>query len=257
MIVTWKMKFPFYVHFGETSVLLHSIIEPLAFFIGFRFFIYLKNKKGDILNSDNRVWIIIAAIFGALLGSRLVGGLENPVQLANAKNWLIHFYTNKTVLGGLLGGLFGVELVKQILGIKQASGDLFVYPLLIALIIGRVGCFSMGVREETFGLATTSFLGLDLGDGIKRHPVTLYEIAYLLLLWVVFLFISGKNKLENGALFKIFMIAYILFRFFLEYIKPHYTYSIGLSAIQAACVIGIVWYAPYIFKPRALLQKQN
>jgi phosphatidylglycerol:prolipoprotein diacylglycerol transferase len=251
------MNFPFYVHFGETKILLHTIIEPLAFFIGFRFFIYLKKKKGDVIDSDSRVWIIIAAIFGALIGSRLVGGLERPDQLAAAKNWFLHFYSNKTVLGGLIGGLFGVEIAKKIIGINKASGDLFVYPLLLALIIGRIGCFSMGTYEETYGVPTGSFPGLDLGDGIRRHAVALYEIIFLGLLWLLLIFLSRKIKLANGALFKIFMIAYIIFRFLLEYIKPHYTYAIGLSAIQVTCVIGLIWYSPVIFKPGRLLQDQN
>src|SRR5688572_7618728 len=107
------MDFPFYVHLGNKSILLHSLIEPLAFFTGFRYLLFLKKRRGDILNPGNRFWIIIGAIVGALLGSRLVGGLENPLPLLEGKNWVIHFYTNKTILGGLVGGLFGVELVKK------------------------------------------------------------------------------------------------------------------------------------------------
>jgi len=98
--------------------LLHTILEPAAFFAGFRFFLLLKKRKGDIIESSNRTWIIIAAIFGALFGSRLVGGLENPLEMASADNVLLYFYLNKTVLGGLLGGLLGVELVKKIIGEK-------------------------------------------------------------------------------------------------------------------------------------------
>jgi phosphatidylglycerol---prolipoprotein diacylglyceryl transferase len=249
------MKFPFYVYVGGMGILLHSLMEPLAFFIGFRFFLYLKKKNGDILSPDNRIWIIIAAIFGALAGSRLVGGLENPEQLSKSGNWIIYFYTNKTVLGGFLGGLFGVEFAKKLIGIKEASGDLFVYPMILALIIGRIGCFSMGVHEETYGSPTSSIMGMDLGDGINRHPVTIYEIVYLIILWLFLWLLAKRNILANGALFKLFMINYILFRFFLEYIKPHYTYNIGLSAIQAACLTGLIWYVPYLINPKRLLQK--
>lgn len=230
-------------------------MEVLAFFIGFRYFLYLKKKKGDIIESDNRTWIIIGAIFGALIGSRLVGGLENPDQLNREGNVLVHFYMNKTVLGGLLGGLFGVELVKKIVKEKKASGDLFVYPIILALIIGRIGCFSMGIKEETYGLATKSVFGMNLGDGIPRHPVTLYEIAFLLLLWILLSRLAEKITLQNGSLFKFFMIAYLLFRFLLDFIKPHYTYITGLSAIQTACIIGLLWYLPYIIKPRKFINK--
>lgn len=248
------MDFPFYVQVGNNSILLHSLLEPLAFFIGFRYLVYLKKKKGDILNSEIRFQIIIAAIVGALLGSRLLGGLENPVPLSEGKNWMVHFYSNKTILGGLLGGLFAVEIAKKIMGLNKATGDIFVYPIILALMIGRLACFSMGVHEETYGTATTMFSGMDLGDGIKRHPVTLYEIAYLILLLTGLVFFSKRYKYANGALFKLFMIAYIVFRFFLDFIKPHYTYITGLSAIQTACIVGMIWYFPYLIQPKKLLQ---
>ena len=41
-----------------------------------------------------------------------------------------------------------VELIKKLPVKTKASGDLFVYPLMLALIIGRIGCFSMGIYEE-------------------------------------------------------------------------------------------------------------
>jgi phosphatidylglycerol:prolipoprotein diacylglycerol transferase len=57
----------------------------------------------------------------------------------------------KTVAGGSLGGLFGVEVVKNIIGEKQKSGDLFTYPIILALIIGRIGCFTTAIYEQTYG----------------------------------------------------------------------------------------------------------
>ena len=51
-------------------------MEPLSFFIGFRYFIYLKKKQGDVIPAGNRTWILLGVIFGALLGSRIIGGIE-------------------------------------------------------------------------------------------------------------------------------------------------------------------------------------
>lgn len=232
------------------------MLEILAFFIGFRFFLYLRRKSGDIIQSSNRTWILIGATFGALIGSRLVGGLEDPSQLAKSSNALLHFYQNKTVLGGFLGGLFGVEATKKMIGEKRASGDIFVYPIMLALIIGRIGCFSMGVYEETYGVETTSLFGMDLGDGKLRHPVTLYEIGFLIIFWITLRQLNKRFSLTNGATFKIFMIGYILFRFIIDFIKPHYTFNIGLSTIQLTCLLGLLWYARYILQPRQLLSSR-
>ncbi len=253
----YQLHFPVSISIGHATVLLHSILEPVAFFTGFRYFLYLRKKQGDPITSSNRIWIIIGAIFGAILGSRLIGGLEDPSQIGRADNVLLYFYQNKTVLGGFLGGLLGVELVKKIIGEKQTSGDLFVYPMILALIIGRVGCFSMGVYEETYGTATSLPWGMDLGDGLKRHPVSLYEIVFLLLLWIMLVQAEKKWVLVNGARFKLFMIAYIMFRLLLDFIKPHYTLNIGLSTIQLTSLAGLLYYYRYILQPKKLLAADN
>ena len=232
---------------------LHAVAEVLGIFIGFRYFIYLRKEDGDAINSPNRAWILIAAIFGSFIGSRLIGGLENPDLLRKSDNMLLYFYQDKTVLGGFLGGLFAVEAVKKIIGETKASGDLFVFPIILALMIGRIGCFSMGVYEETYGSVTSLPWGMNLGDGSMRHPVALYEILFLLLLWVMLVQAEKKWKFENGARFKIFMMAYISFRFMLDFIKPHYTFSIGLSTIQITCIAGFIWYGKYFVNPRKLL----
>lgn len=247
------MHFPFTIYVANTSIQLHVVFETLAFFIGFRYFLYLRKKKGDHYPSSERIYIIIGAIFGALFGSRIVGSLERPIELFAAKNVLWYIYNNKTVLGGFLGGLFGVELIKKFIGYKQASGDLFVYPIILALIIGRFGCFSMGVYEETYGVATDLPWGLNLGDGILRHPVTFYEIVFLSILWLTLNYIAKKKSLEEGALFKVFMIAYLLFRFFLDFFKPYYPIIIGLSTIQLTSLLGMAYYLPYILFPKRLL----
>lgn len=236
------MNFPVRVSLGDMQIPMHSLLEFAAYFIGFRYFLYLRKKKPDAISTTNRIWILIGAILGSVLGSRITGGLEDPVQLKMSSNILMHFYLNKTVLGGFLGGIWGVELVKKMIGEKSSSGDLFTYPMILALIIGRIGCFSMGVYEETYGTATSFFTGMNLGDGKMRHPVTLYEMAFLLFTWIGLKQTEKKYKLANGLRFKIFMIAYCLFRFVLDYIKPHYTYCIGLSAIQITALIGLSYY---------------
>jgi len=251
------LHFPVEINIGHFKILLHTIIEPLAFFIGFRYFLYLRKKQGDVIESENRIWILLGAIFGALFGSRILGGLENPLQLASSDNKLFYFYQNKTVLGGFLGGLAGVEFIKKIIKEKNSSGDLFTYPMLLALIIGRIGCFSMGIYEETYGLPTSLPWAMYLGDDKLRHPVCLYEIIYLSVTWLLLIKIEERYHLQNGARFKLFMIAYCLFRFLLDFIKPHYSFKIGLSAIQLAALAGLFYYYRYILHPSLLIKEDK
>ena len=170
------------------------------------------------------------------------------MTLIHSKHILLYLYSNKTIVGGLLGALLVVEMTKKIIHEKTSSGDLFTYPLILAMMIGRIGCFSSGLTEETYGVATHSFLGIDLGDGLYRHPVTLYEIGFLGLLWVLLVAIEKKVRLVNGYRFQFFMIAYLAFRFLLDFIKPHYTYFMGLGTIQLYCVAGLLYYSRTIYK---------
>jgi len=247
------MQFPWQLHIGSLFIPLHPLLETAAIFIGFRYFLWLRGRQTDAITSPNRTWILIGAIFGSVAGSRLLGGLENPPAMLAASNIWLHFYLNKTILGGLLGGLIGVELTKKIIGETQASGDLFTYPLILAMIIGRIGCFSMGVYEETYGTVTTIPWAMNLGDGTLRHPVTLYEMIWLLMLWLLLKQLEKKYSLVTGAVFKIFMIAYLFFRFALDFIKPHYTLPFGLSTIQLACLAGLIYYIRFIIRPQKLL----
>lgn len=235
------------------GISLHALMEMLAFFIGFRYFLYLRKKQGDAYSSSSRIWVIIGAIFGALVGSRLIGSLERPHELLLTNNLVDYIYNNKTVVGGFLGGLFGVELTKKIIGEKKSSGDLFVYPMMLALIIGRIGCFSMGVHEETYGIETHLPWAVNLGDGIRRHPIMLYEILFLIILWTVLNQLEKRKKLESGALFKLFMINYLFFRFMIDFIKPHYPIVFGLNTIQLTCIAGLLYYTPFILQPKKLI----
>lgn len=190
---------------------LHLILEYLAFFIAFRYYIFLRKKSADTISSTNRLSIIIGAIFGALLLSRVVAFLEDP-SIHSQQNFM-QLLNNKTIMGGLFGGLLGVELAKKIIGEKQSSGDLFTLPIILGIIIGRIGCFLSGTEEFTYGITTTSFLGMDLGDGISRHPIALYEIIFLSVLFIIIRLLKKKIVLKNGDFFKLLMILYFGFGF--------------------------------------------
>lgn len=229
-------------------VSLHILFEALGMVAGFRYFVFLRRKQQDRINDIHRMWIIIGAAFGAFFFSRVIGALEHPGNFSRSTHKMLYLYANKTIVGALLGGLLMVEVTKKIIHEKTSSGDLFTYPLILAIMIGRIGCFTSGLAEETYGLPTRSFLGMDLGDGVPRHPVTLYEIAFLGLLWLGLAAIEGRVKLINGYRFQFFMIAYLAFRFLLDFIKPRDGYAGGLGTIQLCCLAGLLYYAATIVK---------
>ena len=225
----------------------HLVLEYLAFFVGFQYYVYLRKHTTDSISTNNRLSIIIGAVFGALFFSRFMAFLENPPL--HYSQGIISVLNNKTIMGGLFGGLLGVELVKKMIGEKQSSGDLFTLPIILGIAIGRLGCFFTGTREFTFGKETTFYFGMDLGDGLSRHPIALYEIIFLIGLFFVLKQLQKSTfYLKDGSYFKIFMISYFMFRFIIEFLKPNTYILLGLSSIQYLCLLCLLYYYKSIGK---------
>jgi len=241
------MHFPINIPFGESVVPLHFICETLAYTIGYRYYSFLKKRNHDLISDSNRIIIFIGAALGGFLGSHIIGVLENP-QLLNKMN-LVYFMGNTTIIGGLLGGLIGVELTKKRIGVTTSSGDLMVYPLILAMMIGRTGCFLAGLEDGTYGVASTLPWAINFGDGIPRHPTNLYEILFWILLWITLHETEKRKQLADGSKFKLLMISYLCFRFLIEFIKPAYSFSFGLSVLQLTALAGLIYYYKVFLYP--------
>ena len=246
------MHFPVNIPIGKSTIPVHFVCETLSYFVGYRYYAYLRKHTHDLISNENRVIIFIGAAFGAFIGSHLIGVLENPPMLSHFN--IIYLMGNKTIVGGMLGGLIGVELTKKKLGVTVSSGDLMVYPLILAMIIGRVGCFLAGLPDGTYGTPSDLPWAINFGDGIRRHPTNLYEILFWVMLWLVLLTIEKKRTFTDGAKFKIFLSSYLIFRFMDEFIKPDYFFNFGLSVIQLVCMAGILYYYKVFLYPSKLIK---
>ena len=245
------MHFPVNIPIGSSFIPVHFICETLAYFLGYRYYAWLRKNTRDQITSSQRLTIFIGAAFGAFIGSHLVGIFENPALLSHFD--LIYFMGNKTIVGGMLGGLIGVELIKKRMGVTVSSGDLMVYPLILAMIIGRTGCFLAGLEDGTYGIASHLPWAINFGDGIRRHPTNLYEICYWMILWIMLRQIERKHELSDGSRFKILMASYLVFRLLVEFIKPDYFFSFGLSVIQLVSLAGILYYYKVFVYPSKLI----
>lgn len=239
------MKFPIQFELFGQLYHWHYLFELLAFFIGIRLYYFLRKGIQDPISDENRLWILLGAMFGALLGSRVIAILEEPESLANLSFSIL--FQSKTIVGGLLGGLIGVELIKKVIGVRIASGDVYVIPIIVALFIGRIGCFSMGIDEPVYGVPTDFFMGMDLGDGLLRHPLALYEMIYMVLLLILFIGIR-KRSWANGERFKLFMVLYFLYRFLVEFIKPYHPLFWGLSSIHWSALFIFLYYYKFLLR---------
>jgi len=217
---------------------LHTLFETLAYAVGYQLYRRSRSRAGDIIADDQRWIVIAAAAIGALFGSRILGVLEQAPRIG------IHWQSfllpgGKTIVGGLLGGWIAVEVTKRVRGIHSRTGDLFAVPLCIGIAVGRIGCLLAGLADDTCGTSTTLPWGIDFGDGIRRHPTQLYEIAFLLVL-ALLLYRFNRSPHREGSTFRIFLAAYLSWRLLIDFIKPQPTLW-RLNLIQWACLAGLIF----------------
>ncbi|MEO0989000.1 MAG: prolipoprotein diacylglyceryl transferase family protein [Cyanobacteria bacterium J06639_14] len=233
------MEFPVYIGIGSWQIHPHPVFESLGYATALR--LLLWNVRSDTIPFAQRSSVMVGGMVGALLGAKGLVLLQHLDLLGQDwQQWLLLILQGKTVVGALLGGLVGVEVTKSWIGLKQSTGDAFVFPLLAGMAIGRVGCFLTGLSDRTYGIATQLPWGVDFGDGISRHPTQLYEIAFVLILALV-IWLRSQRPYASGELFQIYLAGYLGFRFWVDFIKPDFQPFWGLSAIQVACLIGFLY----------------
>jgi len=254
------MSFPVFIPIGPWQIHPHLFFESISYFIGFRVYLALRRRAGDTVVVPYRWATLSCAAAGAALGARSLAWLANPDARYDVQSVLLG---GKTIVGGLIGGLIAVELVKLAMGIRRSTGDLYAPALAVAIAIGRIGCLLTGVADDTSGTPTSLPWGMDLGDGVRRHPTQLYEIVVLTAMVVPLWRLARRTMalaatagvdgappqatvLREGDAFKAFMVAYMALRVAVDFVKPYPAVFLGLGVLQWAAVATIAWYAPDI-----------
>jgi phosphatidylglycerol---prolipoprotein diacylglyceryl transferase len=245
------VSYPVYVPIGPWQVHPHLFFETLSYFIGFRVYLWLRRRAGDTVIVPHRWATLSCAAAGAALGARGLAWLANPEATLDLPGIM---GGGKTIVGGLAGGLLGVELVKRAMGIRRSTGDLYAPALAVAIAIGRIGCLLTGIDDDTSGNPTALPWGMDLGDGIRRHPTQLYEILVLTALVVPLWRLARRTMalaaqpdpqavLREGDAFKAFMVAYMALRLAVDFLKPYPAVFLGLGVLQWAEAATLAYYA--------------
>lgn len=193
------------------------------------------------LSRGKRFALAAAGFVGGVFAAKLpflIGADTAPVP------WLAD---GKTITTGLIGAYLAVEVVKVFLGVTVKTGDSFALPLAAAVAVGRWGCFFNGCCA---GAETTLPWGVDFGDGLPRHPTQIYESVFHLGMAAVVLALMKLNWLAGHRL-QLYLIAYSVYRFLSEFIRPEPEWAGGLTYYQwAAGVLGFGLTAQWAWEER-------
>jgi phosphatidylglycerol:prolipoprotein diacylglycerol transferase len=179
-----------------------------------------------------KLGIGLGGFCGAMIGAKLPFLLSDWTGLMSGTAWLAD---GKTILCGIVGGYCGVEAAKWALDIRVKTGDSFAVPVAVGVAIGRLACFIGGC---CYGTPTDLPWGVCFarsGDSLPRHPTQLYEAAFHLLMAGV-LFAFQSRGLLRGQLIKLYILAYLSYRFFSELIRPEPRLLLGLTGYQWAAL---------------------
>lgn len=173
--------------------------------------------------------IVAAALIGGTIGAKI------PILLTYTS--LADLLVGKSIVGGLLGGMAGVLLIKRLLHIRLRLGNDIAPAAALGLAIGRLGCFFNGC---CYGVPAA--WGVDFGDGQLRLPAQLFEAGFHLAAFLLLHRLRTRVRIP-GILFKFYVAVYFLFRFLIEFIRVNPVYWLGLTIYQLLSLAGIVWMA--------------
>jgi phosphatidylglycerol:prolipoprotein diacylglycerol transferase len=253
----------------------HLLFEGLGYAVAFALFLWLRRQRGDAIDVPLRWTVIAAAFVGGALGSKILYWAEDPAATLARWHDPVYLLGGKTIVGGLIGGWIAVELMKRYVGISESTGDLFAVPLAVGIAMGRIGCFLTGLSDKTYGTLTSLPWGVDFGDGVRRHPTQLYEAAFLAVVAVLLYrllpirdaarrggSVSTRElfgrPLQNGDIFKLFIISYLGLRVVLDFWKPSDPIVVaGMGSLQFASLIGVAIAARQMYRrPRTAMQQE-
>ncbi len=226
------------MHRIPTAPWAHILFDLIAWSsgVGFSVVLYRWRLSGAAQAAAAKIdgTYFAALAVGAATGAWAAGSLNSLHERAPA---LSH-----SVAGALVGAIVGVEIYKALRGVKGSTGGVFVGSFSLGVVIGRLGCFFAGVADDTYGVPTRLPWGVDLGDGVSRHPVQLYESASMAAFLAVYL-LALKHR-QTWALrrgFYVMCIWYGMQRFLWEFLKP-YPRLIGPFNVFHVLCLGLVAY---------------
>ena len=227
-----------------TSPLIHPLFDLAAWGagagVGYGLYRWRLRQAVQALALTTGPGYFLSLAAGAVLGAWLAGSLNTLQQPAPT---LSH-----SIAGALGGAIVAVELYKSVRGIKGSTGGVFVGSFAVGVIVGRLGCLFSGLADRTFGVATGLPWAVDLGDGVGRHPVQIYESLSMLVFLV--LYIAGLAMRAPWAMRRGFYVAaawYGVQRFCWEFLKPYPKLVGPLNLFHLICVgliaYGCIYYA--------------
>jgi phosphatidylglycerol---prolipoprotein diacylglyceryl transferase len=214
----------------------HELFVGLGVLAAVVVFVLEARRRGR--TEDEVVYVVLGALIGGAVFMRMGTWLQHLDLRQNAtfaEQWL---HGNRSILGGLFGAWLGVHVTKRLVGYRVRTGDLFAPAVALGMAVGRIGC----LLTERPGTPTGTSYGVVLDHdqaarlgapaGVPLHPSFLYEIAFQLVAFLLLWCWLRYRVTAPGETLTIYLAAYGVFRFLVEFVRGNEVVWHGLTRPQ-------------------------
>jgi prolipoprotein diacylglyceryl transferase len=243
---------PVLFHVGSVGIPTHPFFVGLGLVLAAGLFLAEARRRGRL--DEAMGWIVAGTLLGGAVGARLstLWGYVDTAAHPSVTGAIVD--GGKSILGGLSGAYAGALVTKRLIGYRRSTGDLFAPAVAAGMAVGRIGCF----LTEQVGTPTSMPWGIHVSpeaaariphcpwcaSGVAMHPSMLYEIAFHVVALVVVLRLLDRLPVE-GDVFKLYLLGYALFRFWVEFVRGGDQVVAGLTRPQLFLIPSTVVLAAY------------
>jgi phosphatidylglycerol:prolipoprotein diacylglycerol transferase len=242
--------YPELLKIGPVTIYSYGLMAALGFLLGG----YLLERELQRVGKNKELAgsIIIAAIIGGIVGSKIYYLIQNPHLLHD--DFLGSVFSGAGLIwyGGVIGGTLTVAWWIKRKGLPfLLVADLMAPLLLLGQGMGRVGCFLSG--DGCYGPPADVPWAMSFPNGVVPttvpvHPTPLYDTTLLVILFFIMWSIRKKN-FKPGTLFGLFGVFIGAERFITEFWRTDPKYILGfLSEAQTISILlflggmGLIFY---------------
>lgn len=198
------------IDIGTVSIKVWGLFVALGVILALKMTLR-RARRTDI--SEYMVWNLLTfSLFGMILGGRMWHFITAPEEGVS----LFGLDGGFSLAGGLAAaGIMSFAYLRSTKRDFLAVLDLLAPGAILALLMTRIGCFLV---NDHVGRITALPWGMPFPDGSVRHPVALYEIIFLSM---VYLLIRRKERGEkcDGVVSITFAMLYAIFRIFADSLR--------------------------------------
>jgi len=201
---------------GPVTLYTYGLFVALGFLIS-TILILRDARKAGI--SQNTIFdCLMTVLISGLIGGRLLYVVINWEYYLQYPARALMFYEGGLAFqGALLAAILSGIIVARIKKISfWKTADLIAPYIALGQAIGRIGCFLNGC---CYGKIVSSGWKVQFpGETVTRMPVQIYLSIGLFLLFFVLLKFRQK-QFFSGSVFAMYLIAYGMFRFLMDYLR--------------------------------------